>query len=492
MLAFRVEFLLGKAVAAGDDAREPEWPPHPVRLFAALVSALHESLGNSAPHRGALEWLEGLGAPEIVASECCYGHERAARGHYVPVSDDHRWTAGDGKRGGTAHPPISAYIPLGRKRQLRHFPSVVPRDPAVYFVWREAKPSAEVAGALGDLASRVAYLGHSSSLVAVSLSGQAPPPTLVPHGSPPLRWLRVPEQGALRVMEEEYYPLQVRQKSRSTRLPTGYVGYGSPSPPKEALRVQGPFGTPIVFRRTAGPTLPASSAYGVARAFRSTWLRACQDEGIPMRDWLTGHTPEGGPSQRPHVAIVPLPFVADPERNLYADGHLMGVAVVPPAALTEVDRREFARALEVIGPTFHVPLGSAGVLSLDGRAPRARARTLDVRAWTEPSPRWASVTPVVLDRYPKRGGLFGDEATDILANSCLLLGLPRPREVRALPVSVFRGAPASRDFPPVRVGSAPRVHTHAILEFPVEVAGPLLLGAGRYAGMGLLRPWLAG
>ena len=33
-----------------------------------------------------------------------------------------------------------------------------------------------------------------------------------------------------------------------------------------------------------------------------------------------------------------------------------------------------------------------------------------------------------------------------------------------------------------------RVKVHARLEFPMPVAGPVLLGAGRYYGLGLCRP----
>jgi CRISPR-associated protein Csb2 len=40
MLALEVEFLTGVSVAATPNRREqPEWPPHPDRLFQALVAA---------------------------------------------------------------------------------------------------------------------------------------------------------------------------------------------------------------------------------------------------------------------------------------------------------------------------------------------------------------------------------------------------------------------------------------------------------------------
>src|SRR5207244_12724693 len=43
-----------------------EWPPHPARLFSALVAACHETrMGEGI--REALQWLERLGPPCINA-----------------------------------------------------------------------------------------------------------------------------------------------------------------------------------------------------------------------------------------------------------------------------------------------------------------------------------------------------------------------------------------------------------------------------------------
>ena len=44
MLVLEVEYLTGRAVATARHHREqPEWPPHPGRLFSALVAACHEA-----------------------------------------------------------------------------------------------------------------------------------------------------------------------------------------------------------------------------------------------------------------------------------------------------------------------------------------------------------------------------------------------------------------------------------------------------------------
>ena len=46
----------------------PEWPPHPSRLFSALVaSAYRSSNGMTSFKREVLEWFESLPSPEIYA-----------------------------------------------------------------------------------------------------------------------------------------------------------------------------------------------------------------------------------------------------------------------------------------------------------------------------------------------------------------------------------------------------------------------------------------
>ena len=71
MLALEVEYLLGRALAmAHNDRTGAEWPPHPARLFSALVAALHEADLSEAERiagRAALAWLEQLPPPALYA-----------------------------------------------------------------------------------------------------------------------------------------------------------------------------------------------------------------------------------------------------------------------------------------------------------------------------------------------------------------------------------------------------------------------------------------
>jgi len=69
MFALEIRFLTGRYAASRPDAQgEAEWPPHPARVFSALTAAMYERLQPSPGDRDALEWLAGVGAPEVLAS----------------------------------------------------------------------------------------------------------------------------------------------------------------------------------------------------------------------------------------------------------------------------------------------------------------------------------------------------------------------------------------------------------------------------------------
>ena len=80
-----VNFLTGRYVATcHNDRRQPEWPPHPARLFSALVSTWAVADEPDGSERAALEWLESQAPPGINASEAV---PRKTVQHFVPVND---------------------------------------------------------------------------------------------------------------------------------------------------------------------------------------------------------------------------------------------------------------------------------------------------------------------------------------------------------------------------------------------------------------------
>jgi CRISPR-associated protein Csb2 len=65
-LVIEVELLTGRyAATAHNDRNQAEWPPHPARLFSALVAALHDGEVVDPAEREALVWLENQDPPAL-------------------------------------------------------------------------------------------------------------------------------------------------------------------------------------------------------------------------------------------------------------------------------------------------------------------------------------------------------------------------------------------------------------------------------------------
>jgi CRISPR-associated protein Csb2 len=82
------------------------------------------------------------------------------------------------------------------------------------------------------------------------------------------------------------------------------------------------------------------------------------------------------------------------------------------------------------------------------------------------------------------------EAQQIISEACLRVVGTRPSSVEVSLAPFLPGAQHVRDFLPWpgRPSRTPRVRVHADIHFDVPVCGPLLLGAGRYFGLGLCLP----
>lgn len=159
-----LEALLGR-VFAGDfrDRAQPEWPPHPSRLFSAFVAAYHEAhLGDRV--RSALVWLEQQAPPAIWAGK---QGESSRVTCFVPTN----YVESGVKN-------ALRVLPARRTKQPRPFVSQSPDCNRIYFVWPGAEPPAEVRSCLQELATRVGYLGKAGSVVRVRLTDSIPSPNL--------------------------------------------------------------------------------------------------------------------------------------------------------------------------------------------------------------------------------------------------------------------------------------------------------------------------
>lgn len=484
MFALGIEYLNGWAMATHPADRErAEWPPHPDRVFMALVAACMETDGGEDELK-ALEWMEGLGPPTILHSEAT---PRTSVTTFVPVNDERSPI----KKGKALMPAGS--MPIGRDRQARQFPAAIPDSPRVHLVWRGAEPSSAIASALRSLVAKVTSVGHSASMVQM-WTGQDVPGAdgtaireLVPVGSRSAEQrLRVFGPGRLRQLRDRF-ALGLRPS------PSLWEGYGAaPEPRDEPPRPHSLFGSDLlILRQTSGRRFGIESTLQLTEALRGAVMSRCEQ---PPPEWVSGHQPDGRPSQRTegHLAFLPLPFVG----RQHATGHLLGLAVAVPRDVPPVERSG------CLGPVFfrlnvekgefeslRLTLGRHGDLTLQIDEGGDDRQALQSETWTRGSRRWGTVTPIALDRHAKAKS-SSDEIAESIAVGCERIGLPRPADVIPTGVSLFEGVPVAREMPRIaRKGGTGLIrHVHAVITFEDAIEGPVLIGAGRYRGYGFCRP----
>lgn len=499
MIAIGLRFLAGRIVATHPADRErAEWPPHPDRVFMALVAAWGTS-DRLPKEADALRWLESLGAPELVASheaddETSEVTRREVVTSYVPVNDTELSSRSSKK------PPSDAQITAGlgllpekRLRQARHFPAVTPKSDCVLLRWPAAEANGHIIS-LDRLCRKVTYLGHSSSPVQcwlVTDPATVQPATLVPvpNRAGTLR-LRVPATGRFDDLEARF-AAGLRPNS------SGWAAYAPPRPPMpKTPRVETCFDPRLfVLRQTDGPCYGLASTLLLTRVLRDTVMsRYTAIHKTPTPEWISGHASGGKRSETDHLGFVPLPHIG----REHADGHLLGLALAVPRNVPDEEVSRAFRGVLVSGDESAEPvelrlvLGKAGALTLELDDRPNRPVALQSEIWTAdtgPARRWATVTPIAFDRHPK-GKDPWVEIENAVRAAAIRVGVGDVLEsVTLSPVSLFVGAPTNRGFPNLQRKSGGNVHhTHAVLTFRDPVVGPLLLGAGRYRGYGFCRP----
>jgi CRISPR-associated protein Csb2 len=486
MFAIAWQYLSGRATAKEiDDQQKAEWPPHPDRVFQALVAAWGERECAANEH-AALEWLERQTPPQLAAPEVDQSAIQVTQA-FVPVNDTPSPIKGSGKNIKLC--PEIRDIPLGRDRQPRTFATVHVGDAVCALIWTESDPSPADRAALETLCRAVTHVGHSRSLVRMWVT-ETPPETVWEPATPGHRVrnglkLRVPHAGRLRRLEQAYKEFVAGRLARNAWPVSQWWEY---VPCRQELGI--PHGTwessLIVFRRVGGDGMPGLlQAPAFVRALRATLIAAADGNARAM-PWISGHEPNGRPMERSHLAVLPLAHVG----HEHADGHLLGMAIALPREMSADERQGVC---EVVPGEFALHAGELGTMQLveEERLEKTCPRALQTTTWTGPAMRWGTVTPIALDRLPPRRH-EGDDAwvADELVRCCLRQGLPAPEAVESLPVSPHIGAPTCRAFPTLRrkPDGANRWHVHAVLQFGQPVEGPLVFGAGRYQAYGLCRP----
>jgi CRISPR-associated protein Csb2 len=528
MFALGIRYLNGFAAACEPGARDPgreraEWPPHPARVFMALV-APHFQTGAEPAERDALLWLESLPPPWLRAPG---GAQRAIVKHYVPVNDKAIWKKDPAKPRQRPAPPLQSAPAIMRDRQDRTFARAWLEDDTVYLAWPEAAPEDAIARVLDGLCAKVTRIGHSMSLVQmwVAKPDEVGAPDWVPDDDRAAIRLRVPGPGTFQELERRYNREAVEayaalaitaeddadlkaQSAAKKRLKEEfgdepppqlrpevpfYQGYARPAPPEGKLEIPGSLFSPhlIVFtlEPESGPyrALDLACAAAVAQRWREALVSHSNDLPVRAREVVSGHDRDGAPLEGPHLGFVPLAFVGHP----HARGNLLGMALALPQGLGPEERRS---VLCGIGRVEELKLGRLGVWKLQRDTSARPPWNLRPEAWTghpEGATHWSTVTPVAFDRHPKAKdrGEYQHEVAEMMASACTAIRLPRPRVVIVTQVSAHLGVAPAHAFPRLtRKDGSERRHAHAILVFERVVRGPILIGAGRYRGYGACRP----
>ena len=449
MLEISVRFLGGEYVSQTPGARS-EWPPHPARLLYALIAAWYEN-GCRQNERELLEWLESQEAPRIVAPRDAPDETYEA---WLPMNSVPTWDKKGGKR---------PTLPRARKVRASRYVG----DAPVKFVW-DVDVTAEHEGALRDLCRRCTRLGSAESLVAMhagrraDLHGPAWRPSAFGTTT-----LRTPMPGIVDAIAASDILLPGRV------LPCDWRAYRWSNSRRP--------GRMLTVGLTRG-NWPVEHAPALAARLRQTLVAVAEAERLSLRPILDGRDEDGSPLRRSHLHFCPLPHVG----FRGAIGSVLGVSFIFPPNTDESDRAYVER---IIAAWFarggELKAGGERLLSF---GPADSRRTLADERWCRAATVWQTVVPMELPRHVARRREWNrndwNRIPAEITLACSQAGLPPPTEVEASNTAFAIGSPNART---VR-GPHRRPVVHARVLFPNAIEGPIVVGAGRHLGYGLMEP----
>ncbi len=424
-LAIKIEFQILPKLSAMNSPQNGEWPPHPDRFFQACVATAAET----AQDMSVLKALESQ--PDILASDAVCDKTPL---RYVPENF---------RRSSGYHTGAAQYSP-----------TVLPEIPSVYYIWRNVET--ELIPNLTAIVGEITHLGRASSMVIASvIDANTINPNLAPLNGV-LKGgeinLRCPYAGRLEELKLAYNAGQ--RSPQAQYVPYQTINSISPNQPWEDL---------IVLR-------PPTQLDGVHSTFWCDKIRRIVMSTIEtdIPSIISGHNEDGNINHL-HVAWSAIPNVG----NKHAHGEILGLGCWIPKGIDDRSVSLLWRALTSC--------------RLDGQkleADSSDLKSLRFETWSAASKRWATATPIALDRWPKKH----TPIETVITNSILNLGLPAPSKVECNAHSFFNGAIPTFKY---KTRHGRRFLTHAIIEWDQPVQGPILIGAERYFGSGLCRPILS-
>lgn len=472
----------------------PEWPPSPARVFQALVAGVAHGGGLPEAIVPAFEWFETLPPPVIVAPCRKVGESVNL---FVPNNDADE----------VADPRDVSRIRT--KKVVR--PSLFPEGHPFLYVWR-LSDDARFAEAIVAATSHLYQLGRGVDMAWASgevLSDSALAERLAEHpgtvhrpelGHRSERLLACPTPGSL---------VSLERRHRAAKLVVEGTGRGArtffTNPPKPRFlhvsydRVH----THVVFelrdreRNGSWPWAPGRVVHLVEKlrdAATSRLLAALPERAAAIDGMLVGRKSEGhGSTTHERVRIVPLPSIG----SVHADRGIRRFLVdVPSGAPLSAGDVEWAFS------------GLEWTDSSGKSSPWIVTRATDdgmIRHYVGPSRRWQSVTAMALPESARRRRIEPthrhevtktaqerrDEAARARAAVRDALRHAGVRE-RAFDIRVQREPFETKELRADEFAAGTRFPRerlwHVSIEFERPIDGPLVLGDGRFLGLGIMAP----
>jgi CRISPR-associated protein Csb2 len=456
-LCVEARFLFGKYHGSRSGGRRRDYPPSPHRMFQALVAAANSRGGMDQAAKEALLWLEGQPPPQISVPKASMGTQVNT---FVPNNDMNvvasAWAKGE--------KPEKTPEQLKTKKILQ--PLYLDGDSTVRFLWPVQENTTELEH-ICIIARHIRHLGLGIDIVVGGgrVVNDSDKNHLSGDNYIPVRgkgW-RVPVEGTL-VETLQRYADKIVATPPTVFGEVAYVREAATRPPKlNAFALVDEDGAYSRFDATNAMVVAAELRHVAHVRAKQLKFDAAFTEG-----YVCGHA-NGIHDKNDRFAYVPVPTLAPAGR----DNDIRRVLLIQGRERSEAD-------------SLALRLGGS---SLSGKAWLRPIDNLDndgvIRKYTQAAERWATVTPIVLPGHLNGRGLERRQ-TKLVLKSLAHAGIMTPvSEVSLQLEPIFPGGErASRYRVPEYLQQFTK--THAVITFSEPVIGPLVIGAGRYVGLGLM------
>ncbi len=398
----------------------PEWPPHPARVYSALIDAWARR-GKDPGEMEALKSLETQPAPAITAGAT--------------------WT----NRYNTYVPGAIRHQDKEYKRVLQPYAFRALKDDHVVFHW----DTDEHGDVLQAIADDVTHVGKSESVADVRVGPVTEGPNYVPSQLEADTILDVPSVGRFDATEDAWNQTSLANGSRMTPEDLWILRDARPKLTKidsvsyckvKEVSPEDHHSPWHRIRRKLTRAVDIKVFAPLAECFRSAWISRL-DHDAPAA--LVGH----GQEPPHHLAILPVAFQGR-VTSIDLALHESVVSNLPPS-LVRVLTEEITLSFR---PTT--------ILAYDGLK--------TVPGKKQVSNRWRTSTPVV---FPHTGAV-----NRLLPKYCERTGLP--------PIKNFRFCGRERDIVLTKHAPKYAAAVHLEVEFEQTAEGPIFLGIGKHFGLG--------